>query len=222
MNHFIHKSVFSLVIGLGCSSALAGTQIKFLNQTVTPEKSIATRSRAHVGVDDYVIQFKNAITESDKSSLRAAGISVFRYVPDDALIVRGTYEQLQTFAQNSRVNGFIPFKGAMKVSPALPPVSVFARVRALDAVIFTFTEADKNQIIDFIKKADPQTFFYDVAGKSISTKINQGLLHQVSEMTGVEYVQELVRMEPMHILLDDGQTPPPDDSQMKGDYTDLS
>ena len=58
---------------------------------------------------EFIVQFKLPITSSDRSLLEK-DFEVFGYLPDDALVVRGTYQKLSRFAsEHSQINAFIPY-----------------------------------------------------------------------------------------------------------------
>ncbi len=216
-------ALFVGVAGVGFSSQ-AGEMIRFQNGSIKPSasltKEIVGRSHQDDVADDYVVQFKSAITEKDKSDLVGQGVKIFRYIPDDALIVRATAAQIRAFSQSHQINGVIAFKGAMKIDSTIPPMSVFSRVSSSDVAVFTFSAQDKINVLNYIKSMDPQAFILDATGTVVSARINNSVVQSLSQLTGVEYVQELVKMEPMHIMLDEEQKPE-DVNVMKGDYTDL-
>lgn len=200
--------------------AQAGEYLRFQNQIVKPKKEAMTRTALSQLSDDYVIQFKNSITEQNKADLRKAGVTIFRYLPDDALVVRATAAQLDQVSQSSEVNGVLAYKGGMKISTSLPPMSVFSRISSTEVLISTFSENDKLRVLDYLKSNDPQLFIIDSSGKTIAARVNNSVIGGLAQVTGVEFVQELAKMEPMSILLDDPNDP--DMSIMKGDYTDLT
>ncbi len=199
--------------------AQAGSALHFHNGTINPKAVDAVNVTFDHLTDDYVLQFKNAITEADKKALKAQGISVFRYVPDDALIVRGTALQLSNFAKAGKVNAFIPFKGAMKLSSSLPVLSVFSRIRSINASIATFTADDARRVLNFLQSQDSDLVVLDQTGNSLSVRMQQSLLAPLADMPGVEFVQETSKFEPLHITLDESQN---NAETMAGDYTDLN
>jgi len=169
--------------------------------------------------DDYVLQFKNSITEADKKALKAKGIAVFRYIPDDALIVRATASQLSNFAQNGKINAFIPYKGSMKLSSALPVMSVFSRMKTINAAIFTFSATDADRVLNFLKVQDSNLVVIDQTGSILSVQMKQHLIAPLADMPGVEFIQELVKLEPLYMTLEEAQTD--EEPKLAGDYTDL-
>ena len=206
---------------LSTAVSQAGSLLRFHNGDVDPKTSNRITVAFDHLTDDYVLQFKNAITESDKKALKAQGIQVFRYIPDDALIVRATATQLSQFAHNGKINAFIPYKGAVKLSSALPPLSVFSRAKSINVAILTFSTEDSQHILNALQTQDPNLKVIDHTGSTLSVQMQQTLLANLAEMPGVEFVQELVKLEPLHISLQDDVTSD-DEPKMAGDYTDLN
>jgi serine protease AprX len=213
----------SITVSVSLFSGLlqAGEVIRFHNQEVKPIQTAAFRNILSQEMDDFVVQFKSPITNRDHQELKKAGVQVFRYVPDDALIVRASQAQLSGLSSKLSLNGILPYKGAMKVASELPPLSVFSRTRAVDVAIFTFSEQDKEKTLALLKSLDPQAFIIDSTGKVISARLRHSVVNELSQASGIEFIQELIKMEPMHITLDENQ-PEPDLNAMKGDYTDLT
>ncbi len=207
---------------LTSSVATAGTVLRFQNGNVNAaevaQKSIMLSSLN----EDYVVQFKGAITEADKTALKAAGLQIFRYIPDDALIVRGTSAQISNFAQNGKVNAFVPFKGAMKLSANLPALSVFSKIQSEVVVISAFSAQDASAILETLRASDSNLLVLDQTGRTLTLRLNLANVADLASYRGVEFVQKAEKIEPLHIdLLDEGsvstqETPP------AGDYSDIT
>lgn len=200
-------------------SALAGTVLKFQNGAVTPKAGLHT-SHAFANVsDDYVVQFADSVTEADKATLKAAGIQVFRYVPDDALIVRATPAQLQKAQAQLRLNAAVPFKGAMKLSGNLPSVSVFSRIQNTVFVISHLSADDAKATAEYLKDIDADATVFELNGKILVARMNQALIPTLTELRGVEFIEKAEKIEPLHATLDEASTE--DNAPAAGDYTDL-
>lgn len=218
---FIFQVFTALAAGLIATTGFAGDVLRFHNGDVKLQNKSAFRSGFSNLSDDYVMQFKTAITEKDKADLIAAGMRYFRYIPDDALVVRATAAQIDTFSKSHQVNGFVPYQGSMKLSSAMPALSVFSRIKSLNVAIFTFTAEDRERLLHFLEVNDPDLFIIDNSQKVLSVRMNQALLPLLSEQPGVEFIQELVKLETMNFVMDDSEIVA-DPNQLKGDYTDLT
>ena len=71
-------------------------------------------------VRTLVIQYSHQITPADESLLSTNGISVLRYLPDDALIVRGTDDQIRMVRLlDLRIRAISEYRPEWKVSPQM-------------------------------------------------------------------------------------------------------
>ncbi len=214
------KKVFGAAIILIASVAQAGTVLRFQTGDVDPRTVKHSAAFFTNVAEDFVLQFKEDITEADKAELKAKGIQIFRYIPDDALVVRATASQLSAYSQSGKINAFIPFKGRMKLSQRLPSLSVFSSGKTLPVAIVTFTAADAKNALSFLQQNDPNFKVIDLTGATLSARVSQTVLPELAQLRGVEFVQELQKMVPLHIELmadsNDAEILP------KGDYSDLN
>lgn len=206
------------------TSAQAGTILHFQNGNVMPSE-LAQRTIVLSSIaDDFVIQFKQPITEKDKTELKAIGAQIFRYIPDDALVVRASKAQLANFAQNGKINGFVPFKGEMKLSPNLPTFSVFSKTQTSLIVISAFSAQDAADILSYLKSRDSEILVLDQTGRSLLVRMNQALVSELAEVRGIEFVQKAEKIEPLHMdmsmELPGGLTEDPS-LLSPGDYSDM-
>lgn len=207
---------------LFASMAQAGSVLHFQNGSVDA-KAVASKVKITFAntAEDFVLQFNESITEADKAELAAKGIRVFRYVPDDALIVRATAAQLSAYAQNGKINTFIPFKGGMKLGADLPAMSVFSAGKTLPVSILTLSPEDAKEVAAFLQAHDSNYRQLDLHGTLIHARVSQTFLPELSRMRGVEFVQELPKFETLHVKLD-AETLADDEIKPAGDYSDIS
>lgn len=204
------------------ATAEAGTVLRFQDADVNPKTQANKSVQFSQLTDDFVLQFKKAITEKDKSELKAMDISIFRYVPDDALIVRATASQLVRYSRNGRVHAFIPFKGSMKLSSHLPTLSVFSTGKSVAVAIVAFTSEDALNILNYLKTQDSNLALLDLTGSTLSVKISQMMLPELAQFRGVEFVQELEQMQPLHFEIEMADGSEPEETRPAGDYTDIT
>jgi serine protease AprX len=199
--------------------AQAGSLLHFHNGSINPKAQAQSNLAFDHVSQDYVLQFKGMVTEADKQELQAQGMQVFRYMPDDALIVRATAQQLSSYATNGKVNAFVLYKGAMKLSSNLPSLSVFSQNKFVNVNITTFQAQDTARILASLQSMDARLKVIDQSAKSLAVQVQQTLLPTLAEMPGVEFIQELVKLEPLHMTLEDAQN---DEIPTAGDYTDIT
>lgn len=217
------SKILGAILIVAASISEAGTLLRFHNGDVDPKAQSRNTVQFSQLSDDYVLQFKASITEQDKAELKAKGIQVFRYVPDDALIVRATAAQLSSYSQNGKINAFIPFKGAMKLSANLPVLSVFSTGKAVPVAIVAFTAEDAKNVMNFLKAQDSNFSLLDLTDSILSAKVSQMMLPELSQFRGVEFIQQLEKMKPLHFeveMTDEESTE--EETRPAGDYTDIT
>ncbi|MEZ0391465.1 MAG: S8 family serine peptidase [Pseudobdellovibrionaceae bacterium] len=215
--------IFGAIVLLVTSLAEAGTVLRFQNGSIQAKTNVQATQLFGNFSDDYVLQFRQAITEKDKNELRSQGIQIFRYIPDDALIVRATAHQLQAYSQTGKINAFIPFKGSMKLSSSLPTLSVFSKGKTAPVAIMTFTADDAKSVLDFLKVQDSELQVLNLTGSVLSVKMSQILIPSLADLRGVEFVQQLEQMQPLHFEIQtDDENAETEETRPAGDYTDIN
>ena len=123
---------------------------------------------------EYIVQFKKAITESDKKAL-AAKFEVFGYLPDDALVVRGTSTDLTQFHRDNAatVQAVVPYQAHFKVSPAFGSFSVFDTQNVQSVVVKTFKASESLSVARKIEALNSQVELQVVEGKSVCSVNNR-------------------------------------------------
>jgi len=199
------------------ASASAGTVLRFGRGTIDPQQQALTFSTADATiVTDYVVQFEKAVTEADKAALKSAGVQVFRYLPDDALIVRSNLETLNHVKTVTVIRATIPYRGWMKLNERLPTLSIFSTTHTTDIMVSTFTDADAQNILDNVPAG---VTVIQSSGRMMALRVPEAMIQNLSVMTGVEYVQPL---DPVQVLDMNLYDTPPATPEPNGDYKDLN
>jgi len=169
---------------------------------------------------DLIVQFKTAITETDKASLKSVGAEIFGYLPDDALMVRASSAKIQQW-RNSHggVQAVLPFKAEYKLSTFFAPASIFNKDEQQMIVVKTF-KANETTDIAFKIKNLPQSTVYTASGKSVVAAVPRSALRSVAALQGVEHVQPYVQMKTMQ--MDFNEDVGTISVQGAGDYSDIT
>jgi subtilisin family serine protease len=202
-------------------SASAGTLLRFGRGTIDPQQQPSTFALENAVVTDYVVQFEKPLTLADKSALQAAGVVIFRYLPDDALIVRASLATLNKVHTVTPVRATIPYRGWMKLNERLPTLSIFSTGRAAQVLVSTFTDADAQNIL---ATAPAGVRVLQASGRLLALQVPEAEIQTLSVMTGVEYVQPLDPVQILDLRLTDddpGKENPPQ-PEPNGDYKDLT
>lgn len=212
-----------LMMGIATTS-MAGEKL-FLRSGVVSAKLEAAKLSAPISTSeknpgDYIIQFKNIPTESDKASLRASGIQIFKYLPDDAYLVRANAVQIVATRKLSTVNAVLAYAPIMKMSPDFGSFSVFTAHKVENALVKTFTESDRAAVLNGLMSISPAIVILKSSGTAILVNIPQENLLQAASLQGVEHIQPYVPMKMWNgmELMEEDTAP----ATTPGDYTDLT
>lgn len=205
---------------LSTFSANAGTELRLNAGNIKSRAIENLKNVQYQGSQDLIIQFKNSITEGDKTSLKHIGAEIFGYLPDDALMVRASYAKVQTWRGGHAVEAVIPFSAEYKTSHFFAPVSVFNKDELQSIQVKTFKESETQDIAAKIK-ALPLAIVYSASGKSVVASVARAAIRRVAEIQGVEHVQPYAEMIPLHMDFSNdvaALTP----QFLAGDYTDIN
>lgn len=219
------KTIFTSILAIATFSAMgaqAGTVLRLNAGTIDTKDAEARMSHilsSNAAAQDLIVQFQGHVTEAEKASLRAAGVEIFGYLPDDALMVRSTSANLQKWRAGHGVQAVLPLIAEYKLSSHFAPASVFNREAPQSIVIKTFKESDTATVAAALR-AMPQAHVYIAEGKSILANIPRGELNTVAALQGIEHIQPYVEMKSMVMNLDaNPQDTPPTGP---GDYSDIT
>ncbi|QDK45904.1 serine protease [Bdellovibrio sp. ZAP7] len=203
------------------SPAYAGSLLRFNSGTVNPGLQAQALTFSDKVASDYIVQFSNKITAKDRSALQAR-FEVFGYLPDDALVVRGTLSDLNSFRQSHPgVYAIVKYQAQYKISNDIAPVSVFNKDQSQSLLIQLFKASDAKAVVASLKKMNAS--LQVVNGKSIVALVARGQIYNIANLTGVEHVQNTPEITTMDFPLDQKMDPivkgAGDYSDIKGDET---
>lgn len=213
-----------LISVIGSGVAQAGTVLRLnagMINTNQIMQSKAASTLSDVSATEYIVQFKKAVTEQDKRKLENQ-FEVFGYLPDDALVVRGTYASVMGIKNaHPEVHAVVRYAPEYKVSKHFDVASVFNRNSVQKVLIKVFKATEAERIASQLEKISSQISVHEVAGKVIIAATSRGLVSQIAAVTGVEHVQPQPEIVPFHFVMDQNLT---NDVQAMaaGDYSDLT
>ncbi|MEY4615117.1 MAG: hypothetical protein RJB66_77 [Pseudomonadota bacterium] len=214
----------SLGLALGTANSVWAGDKLFLRSGVVNPKTFNPGYAATLGVNglsESIVQFKSIPGESDKAALISRGLQVFKYLPDDAYIVRGSQESLAAAKRLSQVNAVIPYTAAMKMSPDFGAFSVFTAKKNENVLIKTFKATDTNAVVEGMNKISSDIRILNAQGNSILANVPQDTVLVVAGLAGIEHVQPYVKVKlwgDFDLMEGSGSNPP----ATPGDYSDLS
>jgi serine protease AprX len=219
-----------LILSLSISS-YAGQQVRFQRGSVKPSE-FSTLS-ALPGNQEWILLYTRSPSLSEEASLRSDHLIILNYLPDDALVVRGSYESVvQAKANNPNITSTMAYPPSMKLAANLSAMSIFSRAEVELYLVKTFLDSDRSQVSRLIQKQN-LGLVHEEAGNSLFVEIEQKDLLRVASLPGVEHIQEPAKMQTMDMKFepkDEGSASeplPPGGSASEplpagGDYTDIT
>jgi serine protease AprX len=196
-----------IVIIFSSLMSLAGTELRLAQETVqTRELESSSIGKESTERLDYVVQFTRIIQENDKLALEKKGAQIFRYLPDDALVVRANQNQLKEFAaENGHVNAFVQFQPKWRVSEFLPVISSFLIGKKEVILVTTFSDADRRHLESQVKRLDSSSRILDSEDKYLTILMELTKIPALSQLTGIEFIQKVEPMNSLHMVLDQNE-----------------
>lgn len=213
---------------LVATSLQAGTTIKWQAGSVDPiklENSLRKQIRAESSdvAKDFVVQFESKIQPADRRQLEAAGVKVFKYVPDDAYVVRATEDQLvKVQASNANLRAFVQMQPEWRLDPSINQFSVFSKIQNEIYLISCFSPTDAVTVASSLGQ-NPEVQVMDVSQKHILLRAAKAEVLNLAKLQGIEFIQLAPKIETMEMNF--GDTLPGfqfGDIQPAGDYSDLT
>ncbi|MFM6930187.1 MAG: serine protease, partial [Bdellovibrio sp.] len=216
-----HLTVSSAFIFTTASSVHAGTLLRFNSGSVDPKliyDGYSSEVIRDLRFSDYVVQFHNVITADQKKSLQAH-FAVMGYLPDDALVVRGSLSSLVAYQKaHSEIRAVVKYQGEYKISSEFSPVSVFNKAENQSVFISTFLKKDTPKVAKALRHL--KVSLQVVEGRFLVALIPRGLIQQVASLTGVEHIQPTPQIESFHFPIEVELTSI--EPRTPGDYSDLA
>ncbi len=135
----------------------------------------------------YILQFKRPIDRQERAALKSRGMSLLRYVPDDAYIVRATQATLANL-QNADVNvqGFTRYQAVFKMSPELESVNVANQNPV--ALLNVYLLDSQNEVVAALKKLGAQ--IVENTSRVVVVRVSRTKAIDIAHIDGVEWVAE--------------------------------
>ncbi|MBO9667457.1 MAG: S8 family serine peptidase, partial [Bdellovibrio sp.] len=210
------SSTFAL---FAANTVQAGTVLRLNSGSIDPaEISKNFIDPTSDEVLNYIVQFKNIITTKDQSSL-SGRFEVLGYLPDDALVVRGSLKDLAIYqVAHPEVRAIAKYEAQYKISNDLGVVSVFDKDTVQSVLIKLFKEDDAENVTQALGKL--KVGLQVTNGKYITALVPRGELAGIASYTGVEHIQATPEIREMEFVMDSnliGESV----RLAPGDYTDI-
>ena len=196
----------------------AGTEIKLNSGTISTQQGLFQVNENQAQKTEWIVQFKDSVTENVKAKLKSNGIVVYSYIPEDALIVRAFYSQVQVLHSWSNVQAILPIEPQMKLSPTLGVVSSVTSQSRQTFIVTVFDQSERSIVESTISKLAKNILIQKSAEKNFVITTERANLLAIAAVDGVEHIQAFAEVQPLHVDLNGGV----DILPHAGDYTDLN
>ncbi|HEU5071985.1 MAG TPA: S8 family serine peptidase [Verrucomicrobiae bacterium] len=153
---------------------------------------IPAHLRAQGDPGSYIVQSRGAVNAAFREHLRAAGVTLVSYIPNNAWLVRGSEAQVAALAALPDVQATLPFEPYFKLKSSLLPLAVNQqRLPAgeyLNVVLFadaqTETERALSALGSTIVARGPSPF-----GPVVTIQPQPGSLVKLAQLPGVQIIE---------------------------------
>lgn len=168
------------------TSAEAGTKIHFTRASIDPNQT-QFRVLDQKSANEVIIQYQNTVTEADKSQLRSLGYEILGYLPDDAVVVRGTMNQVEKDIKAiTGVNAVVPYSPEFKISSSVTSLTT----GPVGDETWVVTGFNKVNFLTVANQIRQQFKVLAVDSRSLVLRAPRNQLLKIASVPGVEHVQE--------------------------------
>ncbi len=191
------------------SVLLLFTKISFAKELLFANKTVSAKKIEHFLAQfssqsfeyNFVVQFKGKVTEDTKALLRAEGIKIYKYIPEDALLVRASFQKLQKIKEITQILGMVPFSSDIKISQNFGALSVFSSGKKVPAFISLLDVDERAFIKAQLEKQSAKILQeYD---KSFLVLVDESLLPSLAQLRGVEFIERPKAYTPMAVSFEE-------------------
>lgn len=198
-------------------SAHAGETIRFQRGLLRPEAGVKFAASAET--QDWILLFQKAPTWHEQVQLQSQQLQILGYLPDDALVVRGSQSQiLAAQKKNTNVRALMAYPAGMKLAANLPALSIFSKTRVQRYLLKAFLPSDLVTVSQEIERRG-LGLIQQTDGNTLVVEAIEANLLKLAELQGVEHIQEPTRWQTMDFKAEDANDPINPEA---GDFTDLT
>lgn len=188
------KLITIAILGLLLPHGADAGEILRLKATGAMKPSLTSLSNeAETGL--YLIQWKKAVTESEKSSLRGLGLKVLHYVPDDAFLVQGDQAMAAAAMELGFVRAVVPYVAGMKMEPELTSHGLFSFNDSSRVTVQLVPGADSAAVSSVLANA------VELGDGLLVGEASVGALWQLATRTEVLWIERYLPMTNMDMQL---------------------
>ena len=212
----IHLSKIALIAAFLPLAAQAGQSLKFIKGDIQlSERQVLTANEADDQI--WIVQFKSKITAADQTILQANGGQIYRYIPEDALVVRGSKSLIEKNLSN-KLQGLMPYRGDFKLGVNLPVFSVMMSGQRDVLSLTVINEAEVAATLSALQRIDSSARILQQSGRFFDITMDLSKVPRLAAVAGVEFIEAKAEVIPLHMTFEDQQV----GAMGTGDYSDLT
>ncbi len=142
----------------------------------------------------FLVQWKNAVNENEKSQLKAMGLELLAYVPDDAFLVRGDATRAEAL---SFVNAVVPYGAGLKVEPELTQAGIFSFSNNAEVSIQLAPGADLKSVMSQLANS------FHAGNGLVTGGSDVGNLWKLAERSDVLWIERYLPFRSSHLTATD-------------------
>lgn len=158
--------------------------------SIKPSASF-TEANAETGL--YIVQWKGAVTESEKAQVRALGFQFLSYIPDDAFLLKGDLAMAEQASALPFVRAALSYEAGMKMEPELTRQGLFGFQDRAMVTVQMVEGADASPVLNFLSGAT------NVGHGLIVGESSVGALWQIANRSDVIWLERYLPMRTMNI-----------------------
>lgn len=202
---------------LTLSTQLQAKELKLKQSNIDLKNNSASSIMSLDGTDAnlaskyFVVQFENKITVEDRNELQANGFEILQYLPEDAYIVKGSFEKaVQLKNRNSRVYEVAPYMSEWKLSEELQTMSVFDNESKVILNVRLLPKANLASVLAQVAKINDVRVVTS-SDRYMAVEATKSKALELSSVEGVEFLQVQPEIQTFDMKIDDEdrEDPPP-------------
>ena len=201
---FVTFMVTTILLCVGTRNSVAGEKLflKAGNIELPPAfdhlRSLQSGRRNTEVFKHFIVQFENHVSETDRLTLTKQGLEILSYLPEDALIVQGSIEDVQIAAVKlPQLRAFAPYQPNWKLDPQinLPmPLSTEGLHSKSLVHVRTFSPTETEQVKLSVRSV-PSALLKYASGRALLIEIDPSEINELAKLEGIEWIQSMPLMQ---------------------------
>lgn len=194
-------------------------QIRLSKRTINTNQKMGIGAFESQNSKEWIVQFKNNVSENEKSYLRGLGLEVVSYIPDNAYLVRGDFQQVKAVQQSNYVEALIALTASDKVSKEFTAFSVFNQAQNEVMTVKVYKSEDMKKVLSDLQAMN-QVKVFSAQNNIVVLRAPREIAYVLAGKSEIEHVEPYLEVKPLHMAF--GTSQQDVNVHAAGDYTDLT